>query len=69
MGHLSPHQKVKIGMFYDLKLLNIANKFKKDVKIAKVKGIEISEVSVKSIMAKWFATSTNIVKLFHLTIE
>ena len=60
MGHLSPHQRLEIvGMFYDLKGLNIANKFKKVVEIAKGKGIEISEVSVRSIMAKWVATSMN----------
>ena len=60
MGHLSPHQRLEIvGMFYDLKGLNIPNKFKNVVEIAKGKGIEISEVSVRSIMAKWFATSRN----------
>ena len=60
MGHLSPHQRLEIvGMFYELKGLNIANKFKKVVEIAKAKGIEISEKSVRSLMAKWFGTSTN----------
>ena len=60
MGHLSPQQRLEIvGMFYDLKGLNLSNKFKNVVEIAKGKGIEISEVSVRSIMAKWFATSRN----------
>jgi len=45
-----------VGMFYDLKGINIGNKFKRVVEMAKVKGIVISEVSVRSIMAKWLAT-------------
>ena len=50
MGHLSTHQRLEIvGMFYDLKGLNIGNKFKRVVEMAKVKGIVISEVSVRSI--------------------
>ena len=59
MGHhLSTHQRLEIvGMFYDLKGLNIGNKFKRVAEMAKVKGIVISEVSVRSIMAKWLATS------------
>ena len=36
-----------------MKGLNIPNKFKNVVEIAKGKGIEISEVSVRSIMAKF----------------
>ena len=50
MGHLSTHQRLEIvGMFYDLKGLNIGNKFKRVVEMAKVKGIVTSEVSVRSI--------------------
>ena len=57
MGHLSTLQRLEIvGMFYDLKGLNIGNKFKRVAEMAKVKGIVISEVSVRSIMAKWLAT-------------
>jgi hypothetical protein len=60
MGHLSLTQRLEIvWMFYDLKGLNIPNKFKKVAEIAKGKGIEISEVSLRIIMAKWFATSRN----------
>jgi hypothetical protein len=58
-------------MFYDLKGLNIGNKFKRVVEIAKVKGKVISEVSVRSIMAKWFAQvrNFNLKKLFPKSIQ
>jgi hypothetical protein len=57
MGHLSTLQRLEIvRMFYDLMGLNIGNKFKRVAEMTKVKGIVISEVSVRSIMAKWLAT-------------
>jgi len=58
MGHLSTLQRLEsVWMFYDLKGLSIGNKFKRVAEMAKVKGIVISEVSVRSKMAKWLATS------------